>query len=71
MSPERIDNGREDPIARTLILYKKGEQNLFSFSYLSFIPFLYNLMHYYQLRAITIKVACQTMMDIMKGGRRG
>ena len=64
MSPGEIDNGREDPIARVLILYKKGEQNFFFFSYLSFFPFQYNLMHYYQLRTITIKLVCQTMMNV-------
>ena len=64
MSPGEIDNGREDPIARVLILYKKGEQNFFFFSYLSFFLFQYNLMHYYQLRTITIKLVCQTMMNV-------
>ena len=70
MSPGETGNGGEDPIARVLILYKKGEQNFFFFSYLSFFPFQYNLMHYYQLRTSTIKLVCQTMINIMKGGRR-
>ena len=44
MSPGETDNGREDPIARVLILYKKGRTELFfSFSYLSFFPCQYNL----------------------------
>ena len=70
MFPAEIGNGGEDPIARVVILYKKGEQNCFFFSYLSFFPFQYNLMHYYQLRTISIKLVYQTMMNIMKGGRR-
>ena len=56
-----------------LFCIKEGEQNFFfSFSYLSLFPCQYNLMHYryYQLRTITIKLVCQTMMNIMKGGRR-
>ena len=50
---------------------KKGRTEL-SFSYLSFFPCQYNLMHYryYQLRTIIIKSVCQTMMNIMKGGLR-
>ena len=49
-----------------LFCIKEGEQNFFfSFSYLSFFPCQYNLMHYryYQLRTITIKLVCQTMMN--------
>ena len=47
MSLGETDNGREDPIARVLILYKRGRTELFfSFSYLSFFPCQYNLMHY-------------------------
>ena len=54
-----------------LFCIKKGITELFfSFSYLSFFPCQHNLMHYYQLRTITIKLVCQTMMNIMKGGRR-
>ena len=56
-----------------LFCIKKGRTKLvLFFSYLSFFPCQYNLMpyRYYQLRTITIKLVCQTMMNIMKGGRR-
>ena len=52
-----------------LFCMKKGITEFF-LSYLSFFPCQYNLMHYYQLHTITIKIVCQTMMNIMKGGRR-
>ena len=44
----------------------KKENRTFFFSFLTFrsFPFQYNLMHYYQLRTITIKLVCQTMMNV-------
>ena len=47
-----------------LFCMKKENRTFFFFSYLSFFPFQYNLMHYYQLRTITIKLVCQTMMNV-------